>query len=114
MKKKPTLTNEPRSLNNPSAEGTKKKIVISSVKKDPLDQMIKQVKNEGDFLKQISKLLQVSKKCQSCQSLKASDGQGFYCTNFEALWYHRDTQFAKFGDCSYQTPKQKKVLATVR
>lgn len=111
---KKSMTNKQMDLSSGPAESgknLKKKIVISSVKKDPLDQISTKAKNEVDFIKQISGRLQDSKRCQDCQYLKLAENKEFICTNFEALWYHRDTQFAQFENCSYQKEKEKKLIS---
>lgn len=91
----------------------KKKIIISSIKKDPLDLLKDKIKNERDFIKKISQSLKVSKHCSLCQSLNISDNKEHYCTNFEALWYHRDTQFAHFFECSYKKAKERKIESSI-
>ncbi len=106
------VSDKPKDNNNPTnGKATKKKkIVICSIKKDPLDQLIDRIKNEGDFIKKISEVLKLSQQCQACEHLKIAGNKDYFCTNFEALWYHRDTQFAHFTKCSYKKAKKKNIL----
>lgn len=90
----------------------KKKIVICTQKKDNIETLIDKVKGETDFIKAISKLLKVSSRCQKCEYINISNSTEYYCTNFEALWYHRDTRFTHFANCTHHKEKNKSVLSS--
>ncbi|HEO64249.1 MAG TPA: hypothetical protein ENI73_00110 [Spirochaetes bacterium] len=90
-----------------SAPVKKRKIVISPLKKDPLNEMSQKVGGEGDFIKTISGRIKTSENCRKCRSLKSTESKEYFCTNFEALWYHRDTRFANFDRCQYFKSKTK-------
>ncbi len=88
----------------------KKKIIIITLKKDPLNEMSQRISSEGDFIKTISGLIKTSENCRKCQSIKTTKNKEYFCTNFEALWYHRDSRFANFSKCIYYKPKNKAVV----
>lgn len=86
----------------------KKKIIITttkSSKKNDSNENGIQVNNENDFMKTISKLLKESNHCQGCIHMKQKSGS-FICTNFQALWHHRDNQFNNFTQCKYKEIKK--------
>ena len=70
------------------------------------------VKSEGDFIKKISQLLKSSSRCDNCHHLKISANKEYTCTDFEALWYHRDNEFSQFDNCTYHKVKEKATLST--
>ncbi|MDH4129089.1 MAG: hypothetical protein OEV44_10070 [Spirochaetota bacterium] len=125
MKKKLKVISIPKTLNQPKINNNlsnefdvrdsdnKKKIIISTIRKDSLDYLTSRMNSESDFIRTISSLLKGSKRCSMCKSLKTSDNKEFYCTDFEALWYHRDTQFANFNECSYHRTKDKALTFTI-
>ncbi len=104
-KQRDSVNNSPNKSDGDKIVVKRKKIVINGVKKDLGDR----IKNEGDFIKKISSFLKVSKRCQLCAFLNISSSKHYYCTNFEALWFHRDTQFSHFKDCSYNKEKSNKL-----
>ncbi len=85
----------------------KRKIVISPLKKDPLNEMSQKIGGESDFIKTISGRIKTSENCRKCRSFKSTESHEYFCTNFEALWYHRDTRFANFDRCRYFKSKTK-------
>ncbi|MDH5682042.1 MAG: hypothetical protein OEZ36_10670 [Spirochaetota bacterium] len=88
-----------------------KKIIINSGRKKQ-DLSVTEVKSEGDFIKKISGLLKSSSRCDSCHYLKINSNKEYSCTDFEALWYHRDNEFSKFDNCTYHKVKEKSTLNT--
>ncbi len=84
----------------------KKKIFITTGKKDPLNRIKVQVNNENDFIKKISSLLRGSQLCQKCLSFKSVDNKDYICTNLDAMWFHRDNQFSNFSECKFYKSKK--------
>ena len=92
--------------NKVSEDKNKKKIIINPFKKSE-DIFKTEIKSEADFLSKISRLLKTSQRCEECRHRKSNGNQGFICSNFEALWFHRDNGFSQFNECTYQTAKEK-------